>query len=392
MRRWIVGPEGKSRGRRRGLAARLLDVCSLRRGGRTRRSTRRSRRRGRCRRTAGCSGWPKAIRSGRSRRCSTQVRGTVYARSKAQEAGYGLETELAEPDGALVVGGGGGDGGARGAGAAAGGADAAAGGDPRGCARLARFAGAGAGRRRDQRADVAARDAGRVDRLARAGRRRRPIPISSTGWRSSGSRGANMTSGFTATGSTRPSRWPRRCSSPRTACWSPRRRCAGPRAGRAPRRAPGRCICRRRPAISRRRARSIMPASAEVLIVTDLPRGDIAALAGAYARLIEAAGGRDARAVHRDPAAARGPCADRRPAGARRAAAARPACRPDRHRHAGRHLPRRSARVAARHRRAARRGRRAGRIAAAGGDGAGAVAAPDRAPRGAAAGQWRQRL
>jgi ATP-dependent DNA helicase DinG len=31
-----------------------------------------------------------------------EVRGTVYARSKAQEAGYGLETELAEPDGALV--------------------------------------------------------------------------------------------------------------------------------------------------------------------------------------------------------------------------------------------------------------------------------------------------
>jgi ATP-dependent DNA helicase DinG len=32
----------------------------------------------------------------------SQVRGTVYARAKAQEAGYGLETELAEPDGALV--------------------------------------------------------------------------------------------------------------------------------------------------------------------------------------------------------------------------------------------------------------------------------------------------
>ena len=30
------------------------------------------------------------------------MRGTVYARAKAQEAGYGLETELAEPDGALV--------------------------------------------------------------------------------------------------------------------------------------------------------------------------------------------------------------------------------------------------------------------------------------------------
>ena len=34
-----------------------------------------------------------------------------------------------------------------------------------------------------------------------------------------------------------------------------------------------------------------MRRNAEVLIVTDMPRGDIAALAGAYARLIEAAGG-----------------------------------------------------------------------------------------------------
>ena len=34
-----------------------------------------------------------------------------------------------------------------------------------------------------------------------------------------------------------------------------------------------------------------MPANSEVLIVTDLKRGDLAALAGAYARLIEAAGG-----------------------------------------------------------------------------------------------------
>jgi len=31
-----------------------------------------------------------------------EVRGTVYARAKAQEAGYGLETELAEPDGTFV--------------------------------------------------------------------------------------------------------------------------------------------------------------------------------------------------------------------------------------------------------------------------------------------------
>ena len=145
-------------------------------------------------------------------------------------------------------------------------------------------------------------------------------------------------------------------------------------------------------AISRRPARSIMPQSAEVLIVTDVTRGDVAALAGAYARLIEAAGGGTLGLFTAIAAAARGPCADRRPARPRRAAALRPACRPDRHRDAGRHLPRRSARLAARHRRASRRGRRARRIAAAGGDGAGAVAAADGAPRGAAAGAGRQRL
>ena len=133
-------------------------------------------------------------------------------------------------------------------------------------------------------------------------------------------------------------------------------------------------------------------ASAEVLIVTDIQRGDIAALAGAYARLIEAAGGgtlglftaiQRLRAVH-----AR--IADRL------ARAGLPLLaqhvdpidtgtlvdmfRDDPHA------------VVARHRRAARRGRRAGRVAAAGGDGAGAVAAADGAPRGAAAGQRRRGL
>ena len=49
---------------------------------------------------------------------------------------------------------------------------------------------------------------------------------------------------------------------------------------------------------------------------------------------------RDARPVHRDPAAARGACADRRPARPRGAAALRPACRSDRHGHVGRHFPR----------------------------------------------------
>jgi len=101
MRRWIVGPEGKSRGRRRGLAARLLDVCSYD--------------------EAGAQALDAAVESAKAlpsdnwlarlaeddpfgpiEALLSQVRGTVYARAKAQEAGYGLETELAEPDGNLV--------------------------------------------------------------------------------------------------------------------------------------------------------------------------------------------------------------------------------------------------------------------------------------------------
>jgi hypothetical protein len=62
---------------------------------------------------------------------------------------------------------------------------------------------------------------------------------------------------------------------------------------------------------------------------------------------------RRAGPVHRDPPPARGAWPHCRPPGPRRAAALCPACRSDRHRHAGRHLPRRSARLAARHRRCA---------------------------------------
>ena len=103
------------------------------------RSTRRSRRRGRCRPTAGCSGSPKARRSARSRPCSREVRGTVYARAKAQDAGYGLETELAEPDGALVSRRRRGARGARSAAEAARRAGPPARSGARGCARLARL-------------------------------------------------------------------------------------------------------------------------------------------------------------------------------------------------------------------------------------------------------------
>ena len=54
-------------------------------------------------------------------------------------------------------------------------------------------------------------DASRPGSRSPRGSAARPIPISSTGSRSSGSRAANMMSACTATGSIRPGRSPRRC-------------------------------------------------------------------------------------------------------------------------------------------------------------------------------------
>ena len=101
MRRWIVGPEGKSRGRRRGLAARLLDVCSYDDAGAQALDATVE-----AARALPSDGWLGRLGEGDPfgpvETLLDEVRGTVYARSKAQEAGYGLETELAEPDGNLV--------------------------------------------------------------------------------------------------------------------------------------------------------------------------------------------------------------------------------------------------------------------------------------------------
>ena len=101
MRRWIVGPEGKSRGRRRGLAARLLDVASYdKEGGAALEQAIEAAR------ALPSDGWIGRIAEGAPfgpvEALLAEVRGTVYARSRAQDAGYGLETELAEPDGPLV--------------------------------------------------------------------------------------------------------------------------------------------------------------------------------------------------------------------------------------------------------------------------------------------------
>ena len=101
LRRWIVGPEGRSRGRRRGLAARLMDVASYdEEGARALESAIEAAR------ALPSDGWLQRLVEGSPfgpiETLLAEVRGTVYARSKAQEAGYGLETELAQADGALV--------------------------------------------------------------------------------------------------------------------------------------------------------------------------------------------------------------------------------------------------------------------------------------------------
>jgi ATP-dependent DNA helicase DinG len=101
LRRWIVGPEAKSRGRRRGLSARLMDVASYDEAGATALDA--------AIQMAGAlpsDGWLQRIGEGMPfgplETLLAAVRGSVYARASAQDAGYGIETELAEPDPQLV--------------------------------------------------------------------------------------------------------------------------------------------------------------------------------------------------------------------------------------------------------------------------------------------------
>ncbi|MGV1682556.1 ATP-dependent DNA helicase [Sphingopyxis sp. NJF-3] len=104
IRRWILGPEGKSRGRRRGLAARLADVASYDEAGEQAIQMA----------IAAAAelpgdGWLARLAEndpwGAIERLLAAVRAQVYARGadpKSADSGYGLETELADPDGALV--------------------------------------------------------------------------------------------------------------------------------------------------------------------------------------------------------------------------------------------------------------------------------------------------
>ena len=103
LRRWIIGPERNSRGRRRGLAARLADVASYDEAG------------GKAI-AAACNaaealpgeGWLQRLvegtPSGPVEELLAAVRTLAHARDESggQEAGYGIETEAAQLDGPFI--------------------------------------------------------------------------------------------------------------------------------------------------------------------------------------------------------------------------------------------------------------------------------------------------
>lgn len=102
IRRWVVGPEAKARGRRRGLAARLSDVASYdEQGGLAIQAA------GDAARALPSDGWQQRLADGEPfgaiEKLLAAVRGLVYARDESGgDSGYGLETELAEPTPELI--------------------------------------------------------------------------------------------------------------------------------------------------------------------------------------------------------------------------------------------------------------------------------------------------
>ncbi|MBK8375237.1 MAG: ATP-dependent DNA helicase [Sphingomonadales bacterium] len=102
IRRWVIGPEGKARGRRRGLSARLADVASYDEAGGLAIEAARY-----AAEALPGDGWlgrvGEGMPSGPAERLLSAVRTTVYARDEGQaESGYGLETEYANLDPHLI--------------------------------------------------------------------------------------------------------------------------------------------------------------------------------------------------------------------------------------------------------------------------------------------------
>jgi ATP-dependent DNA helicase DinG len=103
LRRWVIGPEKGSKGRRRGLAARLADIASYDEdGGRAIAAARDAAE------ALPSDGWLQRLienePSGPLEALFAGVRSQVYARDESggAEAGYGLETEAAQLDGRFV--------------------------------------------------------------------------------------------------------------------------------------------------------------------------------------------------------------------------------------------------------------------------------------------------
>lgn len=103
LRRWVIGPEKGSKGRRRGLSARLADVASYDEAGAKAIIAARE-----AAEALPSDGWLQRLNEnapwGPLEELLAAVRATVYARDESggQEAGYGLETEAAGLDGAFI--------------------------------------------------------------------------------------------------------------------------------------------------------------------------------------------------------------------------------------------------------------------------------------------------
>ncbi len=103
LRRWVIGPERGSKGRRRGLSARLADVASYdEAGGKAIAAAHRAAE------ALPGDGWLQRLNenapSGPVEALLAAVRLLVYARDESggQEAGYGLETEAVQLDGGFI--------------------------------------------------------------------------------------------------------------------------------------------------------------------------------------------------------------------------------------------------------------------------------------------------
>ena len=101
LRRWVLGPEGTHRGRRRGLAARLADVASYDAAGAVAIEAA-----GTAARALAGDGWLQRLGEGAPlgpiEALLAAVRGAVYARGGEDDGGYGIEAALVDPDPALV--------------------------------------------------------------------------------------------------------------------------------------------------------------------------------------------------------------------------------------------------------------------------------------------------